>query len=121
LENEKSTLEIQVSALQANISSLQTEIVSLESDVAENFNLGYAEGVSDGHDEGYAKDVEDLTQSGWYFMDPTYDEAIAFIDSDETDKNEYTEDYVCYDFTAEFNSNAFEVGYRCGFVYIEFD
>lgn len=116
LENEKSTLEIQVSALQANVSSLQTEIVSLESEVAESFNLGY----QDGYDEGYAQGGEDWAQSGWYFTDPTYDEAIAFIDSDETDKNEYTEDYVCYDFTADFNDNAAEAGYRCGFVYIEF-
>jgi cell division protein FtsB len=145
LENEKNTLETQVSTLQANISSLQTEITSLnnekttlenhvsslqsevtslENEVIESFNLGYSEGESEGYqvgyDEGYVQGVEDGPESGWYLRDPTYDEAIAFINSDKTNENEYTEDYVCYDFTADFDSNAFQVGYRCGFVYIEF-
>jgi flagellar biosynthesis/type III secretory pathway protein FliH len=145
LENEKNTLETQVSTLQANVSSLQSEVVSLENltlsletqvsslqsevtslenEVIQSFNLGYAEGESEGYqlgyDEGYAQGVEDLTESGYYLRDPTYEEAIAFINSDKTDENEYTTDYVCYDFTANFNSNAFQMGYRCGFVYIEF-
>jgi flagellar biosynthesis/type III secretory pathway protein FliH len=145
LENEKSALENQVSTLEANVSSLQTEIgsleditqsletqvsdlqyevTSLEDEVIQGFNSGYDEGESEGYqvgyDEGYTQGVEDLTESGYYLRDPTYDEAIAFINSDKTDENEYTTDYVCYDFTADFNSNAFQMGYRCGFVYIEF-
>jgi len=145
LENEKNTLETQVSTLQANVSSLQSEVVSLENltlsletqvsslqsevtslenEVIQSFNLGYAEGESEGYqlgyDEGYIQGIEDLTESGYYLRDPTYDEAIAFTNSDKTDENEYTSDYVCYDFTADFDSNAFQTGYRCGFVYIEF-
>jgi regulator of replication initiation timing len=138
LNNEKSTLETQVSSLQTEtttlnnektalatqVSSLQTEITSLEDEVIESFDLGYAEGESEGYqlgyDEGYVQGVEDGAGSGWYIRDPTYDEAIAFINSDKTDENEYTADYVCYDFTADFDSNAFQMGYRCGFVYIEF-
>jgi chaperonin cofactor prefoldin len=124
LENEKSTLETQVSTLQANISGLQTEVASLENEVIENFNLGYAEGEAEGYqvgyDEGYAQGIEDLTQSGWYFTDPTYDEAVAFINSDKTNENDWGPDYVCYDFTADFNGNAAQAGYRCGFVYIKF-
>jgi len=145
LENEKNTLETQVSTLQDNVSSLQSEVVSLENltlsletqvsslqsevtslenEVIQSFNLGYAEGESEGYqlgyDEGYIQGVEDLTESGYYLRDPTYDEAIAFTNSDKTDENEYTSDYVCYDFTADFDSNAFQTGYRCGFVYIEF-
>lgn len=145
LENEKNTLETQVSTLQANVSGLQSEVVSLEdltlsletqvsnlqsevtsleNEVIQSFNLGYAEGESEGYqlgyDEGYVQGVEDLTESGWYIRDPTYDEAIAFTNSDKTDENGYTDDYVCYDFTADFKGNAFQTGYRCGFVYIEF-
>jgi cell division protein FtsB len=145
LENEKITLENQVSTLEANVSSLQSEIgsledltqsletqvsdlqsevTSLEDEVIQSFNSGYDEGESEGYqlgyDEGYTQGVEDLTKSGYYLKDPTYDEAVAFINSDKTDENEYTSDYVCYDFTADFNSNAFQMGYRCGFVYIEF-
>lgn len=145
LENEKSTLETQVSQLQCNVSQLQSEIVSLdnvkvsletqvlglqaevtslESEVIQSFSSGYVEGKSDGYqlgyDEGYIQGIEYLTENGWYSKDPTYAEAIAFINSDKTDQNEYTPDYVCYDFTADFNANAFQAGYRCGFVYIEF-
>ena len=145
LENEKLTLETQVSTLQANVSSLQSEITtlnneknaletqvsnlqsdltSLENEVIQSFNLGYAEGESEGYqlgyDEGYVQGVEDGPESGWYIRDPTYNEAIAFTNSDKTDQNEDTPNYVCYDFTADFNSNAFQMGYRCGFVYIEF-
>ena len=112
LNNEKTTLENQVSTLQANITSLQTEITSLEDEVIESYQLGY--------DAGYTQGVEDGAGSGWYIRDPTYAEAIDFINSDRTNENEYTDDYVCYDFTADFNANAFQMGYRCGFVYIEF-
>jgi len=124
LNNEETVLENQVSTLQANITSLQTEITSLENEVIESFDLGYAEGETEGYqvgyDDGYEQGVEDGAGSGWYIRDPTYSEAIAFIISDRTDQNEYTDDYVCYDFTADFNTNAFQMGYRCGFVYIEF-
>jgi len=96
----------------------------LENEVIQSFNLGYAEGESEGYqlgyDEGYVQGVEDGAGSGWYIRDPTYDEAIAFTNSDQTDENGYTDDYICYDFTADFSSNAFQMGYRCGFVYIEF-
>jgi hypothetical protein len=112
LGDEKSALENQVSALQANITSLQTDIMLLEDEVIESYQIGY--------DAGYDQGVEDGAGSGWNIRDPTYAEAIAFVNSDRTNENEYTDDYVCYDFTADFNTNAFQMGYRCGFVYIEF-
>ncbi len=124
LQSETSSLNNDVDALESQVSSLQTEVVSLESEVIQSFDLGYVEGESEGYqfgyDEGYLQGVEDLTESGWYLMDPTYSEAITFINSDKSDENDYTNDYVCYDFTADFNDNAFQAGYRCGFVYIEF-
>lgn len=124
LQSETSSLNNDVDALESQVSSLQTEVVSLESEVIQIFDLGYAEGESEGYqlgyDEGYLQGVEDLTESGWYLRNPTYSEAITFINSDKTDENEYTNDYVCYDFTADFNDNAGQTGYRCGFVYIEF-
>jgi peptidoglycan hydrolase CwlO-like protein len=124
LYNQVSTLQTNITVLQTNITVLQTEIASLEDEVVESFNLGYSEGEAAGYqvgyDAGYAQGVEDGAGSGWYIRDPTYAEAIAFINSDRTDENEYTDEYVCYDFTADFNTNAFQLGYRCGFVYIEF-
>ncbi len=129
LEDDKDVLEQQVSVLQTNVKSLQTRVESLEYEkdsleiqlaslATEVANLEAEVIIS--YDEGYAQGVDDLLQTGYYTMDPTYDEAIAFIESDETDQNEYTPDYVCYDFTADFSSNATQEGYRCGFVYIEF-
>lgn len=53
--------------------------------------------------------------------DPTYLEALQFIASDSTDKNPYfRENYTCGHFAADFKLNAFEAGYRCGYVVIEF-
>ncbi len=124
LQSETTSLNNEVITLEAQVSSLQSDVTSLESEVIESFNLGYVEGESDGYQigyyEGYVQGVEDGAGSGWYLRDPTYDEVIAFIDLDKTDENEYTADYVCYDFTADFNGNAFQTGYMCGFVYIEF-
>ena len=105
LGDEKASLETQLTALTADVAKLEAEVI-----------IGYDEG----YDAGYAQGTEDLIQTGYYSMDPTYNETIAFIESDDTDQNEYTPDYVCYDFTADLTSNAAQLGYRCGFVYIEF-
>lgn len=138
LQSEKVSLETHVSniqyeisesnnkaiTLEAQVSILQTEINDLEDEVIHNYNLGYTEGESDGYeqgyDEGFIQGMEYLTETGYYLRDPTYAEAIAFINLDKTDQNEYTQDYVCYDFTADFSANAVKAGYRCGFVYLIF-
>lgn len=52
--------------------------------------------------------------------DPTYQEALQFIYSDQTDKNQYTENYTCVNFASDFGNNALNKGYRCGRVIIEF-
>ncbi len=105
LEDEKASFETQVTVL-------TTEVANLESEVIISYDEGY--------DLGYVQGTEDLIQTGYYTMDPTYNEIISFVESDETDQNEYTPDYVCYDFTADLINNAAQLGYRCGFVYIEF-
>jgi len=120
---QKTALEAQVTIMQTNITSLQAEIIALKNELTQNYNSGYEDGLDDGYqlgyDEGYTTALEDVTQNGWILRDPTYSEALAFIQSDTTDQHTYTPDYVCYDFTADFK-NAFQQGYRCGFVYIEF-
>ena len=112
LEGDKTALEEQVSSLQTQVASLAAEVADLEVAVNSSYDSGY--------DDGFVQGVDYLIQTGYYSMDPTYDEAVAFIDSDETDENQYTPDYVCYDFTADLVDNAAQLGYRCGFVYIEF-
>jgi len=52
--------------------------------------------------------------------DPTYQEALQFIRSDQTDKNQYNQSYTCINFANDFINNALNEGYRCGYVKIEF-
>jgi hypothetical protein len=53
--------------------------------------------------------------------DPTFKEALGFLEKDRTDTNEYLEDeYVCSHFAADVNSNAEEKGIRCAFVEVRF-
>jgi cell division protein FtsB len=123
-ETEITALNSDLNGLESQVSSLQNDVVVLENEVVQSYNSGYSEGESDGYaqgyDEGFTQGMEVLTQTGYYLRDPTYEEAVEFISSDLTDRNPYTQSYVCYDFTADFIANAQDAGYRCGFVYIEF-
>jgi archaellum component FlaC len=123
-ETEISSLNSDLSGLENQVSSLQDDVVVLENEVIQSYNTGYsegeAEGYDQGYDEGYAQGLDFLTETGYYLRDPTYEEAMAFINSDLTDLNLYTPTYVCYDFTADFIANAQGAGFRCGFVYMEF-
>ena len=57
--------------------------------------------------------------------DPTYDELVAFIKKDLTDKKDYIEDgpnaYVCSDFAEEVHNNAETAGIRAGWVSVTFE
>jgi len=51
--------------------------------------------------------------------DPTYQEALQFIESDQTDKGLYKDgEYTCDNFATDFKNNAFKAGYRCGYVLV---
>lgn len=50
---------------------------------------------------------------------PTYQEALQFISSDQTDKNQYNQSYTCINFATDFVNNAIKEGYGCGYVIIE--
>ena len=53
--------------------------------------------------------------------DPTFQEALGFMERDGTDANEYVDDeYVCSHFAADVNKNAEQEGLRCAFVDIRF-
>jgi hypothetical protein len=125
LELETDELDDEVDDLEDKILDLENEVSELEVAVIEKYNLGYSEGESigyqNGYDEGYIEGIEFISKNGFSIIDPNYNQVISFVDSDKTDQNEYSfPDYVCYDFTADLSNNAFESGYRCGFVYIEF-
>ena len=52
--------------------------------------------------------------------DPTYQEALQFIRSDQTDKNQYDQHYNCIYFANDFRNNALREEYKCGYVTIDF-
>jgi hypothetical protein len=81
---------------------------------------GCTDGNSSGYDTGYRKGFKDATESAYLLKDPSYLEMRSFLASDNTDSQTYDEiDYNCYDFASSVCNHAFELGYRCGFVYIE--
>jgi len=110
------TLESDKTYLQNEISNLESKIPYLQSEILAKYSSGY----NTGYDDGYIQGVEDGAGKGYNIRDPTYNEAITFIKSDKTDENKYSKTYTCFHFTADFKKNAFQVGYRCGFVHIEF-
>jgi regulator of replication initiation timing len=116
LQSKLSASETDKTALNSQISSLQSNVASLRNEVTQSYNNGYDKGKAEGYQDG----VVDGAGSGYNIRDPTYSEAMAFISSDQTDKNDYTEDYVCWNFVADFKSNAFDAGLKAGFVYIAF-
>ena len=120
LQTEVATLNSQLLTSQAQVETLQDEVDTLESEVSESYNSGYSAGEADGYDAGYLQAMEYVNETGWYLVDPTYSEAMAFTENDTTDLHPYTPDYVCYDFSADYIANALDAGYRCGFVYIEY-
>ena len=89
------------------------------------YSLGYDAGVQtgnvSGYDLGYTEGLSDGAGHGFTVRDPTYQEMLNFITSDQTDKHQYTvPTYVCWNFAADVKNNAFTEGYRCGLVVISF-
>jgi hypothetical protein len=86
---------------------------------------GYTDGNVDGFEDGYVKGVEDGVGRGFTIRDPTYQEVIGFIQTDKTDEMEYIPRdepgyFVCGDFASTVKRNAFELGYRCFYVTIDY-
>jgi len=82
------------------------------------YQIGYENGNRSGYDSGYKAGLD---ARGYSIGDPNYAEAIHFVATNQVDKNRYVEDiYTCVNFAADFINAAFSVGYRCGYVYIQF-
>ncbi len=82
---------------------------------------GYTYGRDQGYSQGYIHGAIDGAGSGYNLRNPTYDEALDFMERDQTNKREYHEAaYTCSDFATEFNNNAEAEGLRCAYVYIEY-
>ncbi len=116
-DSEVAELEAEKAALQSQISDFESEITTLQNEVTQN----YFSGFDDGKVEGYKIGVVEGAGSAYDIRDPTYAEAMAFVDFDQTDKNVFSLFfYDCVNFAADFNNNALKAGFRGGFVYIQF-
>jgi hypothetical protein len=80
-------------------------------------DAGYTSGKQDGYDEG----VQAALGHGYTLRDPTYQEAVSFIEQDRTDENEYVEDiYVCSHFARDVCNSAEGEDIRCAYVQISY-
>jgi len=89
------------------------------------YEEGYLAGKSDGYEEGveagYEEGVSAALGHGYTIIDPTYKQAIKFLEEDETDENKFMEDiYVCSHFARDVCNNAESEGLRCAFVEIRY-
>jgi hypothetical protein len=89
-------------------------------------NAGYSEGTQSGYlsgyEQGYSIGVVDGVGRGYDIRDPTYQEALLFMASDQTDQNVYLSgQYTCENFASELKDSAFWTGFRCGYVIVNFD
>jgi flagellar biosynthesis/type III secretory pathway protein FliH len=88
---------------------------------------GYSTGFKTGNQTGYIKGFNECWQSnfqstGYYIRDPTSLEALNFIAADRTNNIPYdVNTFNCQDFSATVKRNAFNVGYRAFFVYIDYE
>ena len=85
------------------------------------YTAGQSAGYESGYNEGYLKGVKDGVGRGFNLRDPTYNEAMQFIQKDKTDAVPYNEsNFTCTDFSATVKRNALAQGYRCFYVIIEY-
>lgn len=89
---------------------------------AEGYDEGYDLGQADGYSEGYNQGLEAGTGHGYTLRDPTYEEAVAFMEEDKTSDNEYDDSdygvYVCSHFARDVCNNAEAEGLRCAIVHL---
>ena len=91
------------------------------------YNSGYSEGYnvgqSDGYSKGYSAGLNDSIPHKYQLRDPTYNEVLLFLSSDNTDKNQYIGEnfkYVCTDFSSDVCKNAQKLNLDCHVVEIVF-
>ena len=70
-------------------------------------------------ENGYLQGLHDGVGTGYTVRNPSYLEIIRFIAQDKTNLHPYIENsYTCWQFSADVLNNAYQAGYRGGFVYI---
>lgn len=93
----------------------------------EGYSTGYVagkeEGTQEGYSRGYSAGLNDSIPHKYSLRDPTYTEAVEFLEADKTDRNSYVEEnfeYVCIDYAIEVCENAQKLHYDCHAVELVF-
>ena len=78
---------------------------------------GYDEGYFAGKADGYTEGVKAGLGHGYTLKDPTYKQAVKFLQEDETNKNEFLENsYICSHFARDVCNSAEGKGFRSAYV-----
>jgi hypothetical protein len=117
-EGELLNTQSELAVLRSELDSTKSYLADVEAELQlTNDNLSNVEAeLADTKDRLDAMEADAL-----HLHNPTYEEALDFLERDRTDANEYIEgEYVCSHFAADVNNNAEKQGIRCALVDVRF-
>jgi hypothetical protein len=117
-EGELLNTQSELAGLRSELDSTKSYLADVEAELQlTNDNLSNVEAeLADTKDRLDAMEADAL-----HLHNPTYEEALDFLERDRTDANEYIEwEYVCSHFAADVNNNAEKQGIRCALVDVRF-
>ena len=117
-EGELLNTQSELAVLRSELDSTKSYLADVEAELQlTNDNLSNVEAeLADTKDRLDAVEADAL-----HLHNPTYEEALDFLERDRTDANEYIEgEYVCSHFAADINNNAEKQGIRCALVDVRF-
>jgi hypothetical protein len=98
--------------------------VGKDAGYSEGFSEGQIDGRENGYEYGYVQGATDALGHGYTLRDPTFAEAVAFMNQDHTSENEYDGSdygiYVCSHYSRDTNYSAEIAGYRCALVELRY-
>ena len=117
-EGELLDTQSELAVLRSELDSTKSYLADVEAELQlTNDNLSNVEAeLADTKERLDAMEADAL-----HLHNPTYEEALDFLERDRTDANEYIEgEYVCSHFAADINNNAEKQGIRCALVDVRF-
>jgi len=110
-QRELTTAQSELNSAHGDLSSLSAELESTRSDLnTTTLELEDTQAM-----------LAAIESDRFNLHNPTFREALDFLEDDRTDRHEYIEDeYVCSHFAADVNNNAEDEGIRCAMVDVRF-
>jgi flagellar motility protein MotE (MotC chaperone) len=115
LEDRLASLEQENEGLQATVAGLEEKLALYE----DTLGTHVYSGVTPPYHSGNVPQIILINQAS--AEDPTWEELLAFLKEDKTDKNLYVPgEYECGNFAQDLHNNAEARGIRCAFVAVHF-